>query len=149
VEDKVERDPKKGRGDQPRTGGVKTGEAEVSEELPGAGGKFRDDLSRRDGNRICSVEPFAGANPRDDECELERRTDQIGYLECRMVQLKQRARSEAADGRGTEKRVDRNHAANRQCEGEALWRETLRELQRERCDHAAARPGRPPRVFDF
>ena len=142
MEDKVERDSEKGGGDQPRTGSVKTGEAEVPEELPGAGGKFRDDLSRRDGNRICSVEPFAGANPRDDQRELERRSQHIGNLQNRLIQTQQNASRDTAQRGCPKKRVDRNHAANRERQREARRRGALRELPRDRRNDTTFPPRR-------
>jgi len=138
----MERETKQRRCQQPSARSVEAGQAEVLKEFPRSFAKFLANESRRDGHRFGTVKPFASSNPRNNQRELERRSEYIGYLQNRLVQAKQEACGDAASRGGSKKRIDRNHATDGERQREAGRCGALRKLPRDRCDDAAFPPGR-------
>ncbi len=121
---------------------MESGQAEVLEELPWPGVKFFDDPSRRDRHRFGTVKPFAASYPRNNQRKLKRASQHIGDLQNRLVQAKQKTSGNTASRSGSEKRIHRDHSADRECQREPRGRGALRELPPNRQYNAAFPPGR-------
>ena len=138
----MERETKQRRCQQPSARSVEAGQAEVLKEFPRSLAKFLANESRRDGHRFGTVKPFASSNPRNNQRELERRSEYIGYLQNRLVQAQNEARGNAASRGGSEKRVDCNHATHCKRQRELRRRGAVRKLARDRGGDSAFPPGR-------
>jgi len=142
LESEIKRSTKQWRREQPRRRGMKSGQAEVLEKLSRSVVELHHDLGRRNRHWFGTIEPFAASNPWDDQRELERRSQHIGNLQDRLVQTQRNASRDTAQRGCPKKRVDRNHAANRERQREARRRGALRELPRDRRNDATFPPRR-------
>jgi hypothetical protein len=59
---------------------MESGQAEVAKESPWSSAKLLGKKAWGDRQRFGTIKPFAGSNPGNNERDLERRSEYIGYL---------------------------------------------------------------------